>query len=53
MYMTVIFSTFAAIAALGGLLMPHLVHNLGYRMAALYLACALCSALLTIIRRTG
>jgi len=53
MYMAVVFSVFALVAAAAGLLMPHLVHNLGFLMAAIYLGLALCSALINILRRAG
>ena len=52
MYMTGVFTAFAALAGLLGLLMPHLVHRLGFRMMLVYLACAAFCAVLNLLRRT-
>lgn len=51
MYMVAVFTAFAVVAALAGLLMPHLVHRLGFLMALTYLGCAAGAALLNIVRR--
>ena len=51
MYMTTVFTAFAAASGLLGLAMPHLVHRLGFRMMLLYLACAAFCAVLNLLRR--
>ena len=51
MYLTAIFTAFAAVAGLLGLAMPHLVHRLGFRMMGIYLLCAAICAVLNILRR--
>ena len=51
MYMTGIFTAFAAISGLLGFAMPHLVHRLGFRMMLIYLCCAAFCAVLGILKR--
>ena len=51
MYMTGVFTAFAAASGLLGLAMPHLVHRLGFRMMGIYLLCAAFCAGLNILRR--
>lgn len=51
MYMTSVFTAFAAVSGLLGLLMPHLVHRLGFRMMGVYLLCATFCAVLNLLRR--
>ena len=53
MYMTVVFTAFAAVSGFLGLAMPHLVHRLGFRMMVAYLVLAGCAAILNLVRRTG
>lgn len=52
MYMITVFSCCALAAAAAGVLMPHLVHRLGFLVAGIYLAFAVCAGLLTLIRPT-
>ncbi len=51
MYMTGIFTAFAAASGLLGLAMPHLVHRLGFRMMLVYLSCATFCAVLNLLKR--
>ena len=51
MPMTVVFTLFAAVAALAGWLSPHTVHRLGYRMMVIYLVLAGLTALIGLLRR--
>lgn len=51
MPMTARFALFAAIAATGGWASPHVVHRLGYKMMAIYLALAGFTALIGLFRR--
>lgn len=51
MGMTMVFTCFAAVFSLGGWLMPHLLHRLGYRMAVFYLVLAVASAVIGLARR--
>ena len=51
MYMTGIFTAFAAASGLLGLAMPHLVHRLGFRMMLVYLCCAAFCAVLNLLKR--
>ncbi len=52
MYMTSIFTAFAAASGLLGFAMPHLVHRLGFRMMLVYLSCAAFCAVLNLVKRT-
>ncbi len=51
MYMVTVFTAAAALAGLGGVLMPHVVFRLGFLMMTVYLALALFTALLNLVRR--
>jgi hypothetical protein len=51
MRMTVIFTVFALLAGLASLLMPHIAPGLGLDMMLAYLALALISAVLGLLRR--
>lgn len=51
MYMTIIFTVFGIVAGVAGLLMPHLVHRLGFTMMKAYFGLALATALLSLLRR--
>ncbi|MBE7210621.1 MAG: hypothetical protein INR65_06345 [Gluconacetobacter diazotrophicus] len=52
MPMTAVFSLFGLGAGAAGLLWPHAVHRLGYKMMAIYLVLAAGTALLGLVRRT-
>ena len=51
MYMTGVFTAFAAVSGLLGFAMPHLVHRLGFRMMLVYLSCAMFCAVFGLLRR--
>lgn len=53
MRMTLVFTTFAILAFLARCLLPHLAAGLGIDMMLVYLALAVLSALLTLLRRRG
>ncbi len=49
MRMTLVFTAFAAIAALATLVLPHLAHGIGIDMMLIYLALAVLSGLLGLL----
>lgn len=51
MYMATVFTVFALISGGLGLMMPHLVHRLGFRMMLIYLAFAVVAATLNLLKR--
>lgn len=50
MYMATVFTIFALIAGALGLLMPHLVHRIGFVMMLVYLGLAAASAVIALLR---